>query len=405
MKRMPHITVRCIIVLAMFSVAFPSPVSTFAVRQPTDMVGDLSASQLSANLAAKAPDVSLGAGVLVTPDGRELWSRAAGQRRAMASTTKIMTAVVVLENTSLEDTCTVTGEAARIGESEAGVRTGDCLTVRALLEGTLVSSGNDAAQALAIYVGGDQAGFVAMMNSKAAALGLDDTHFANAHGLDAEGHYTTARDLAVLARYAMRNEEFRRIVAMPTVDIDGPGGAQELETSNKLIGSFSGATGIKTGWTNDAGYCLVASAKRNRVELVAVVLGANSAQARFDQAQKLLDWGFEHYASRQLASAEETLGAIPVTDFIDVSVSAITSQSVAAPIFDLDGEITREVALDSGIKAPVKRGDRVGSLTWRQGERLIARVDVVAASDVAAPGFFERIWIAVLRGWRSLSNR
>lgn len=405
MTRMLNITARIVVTLLVVALSLQTPASSFAARQATDVLADRPASQLPAETAATAPDVSLAAGMLVTPDGRELWSRSAGQRRAMASTTKIMTAIVALENASLDETCTVTSASAGIGESEAGVKAGDCLSVRTLLEGTLVSSGNDAAEALAIHIGGNEAGFVRMMNDKAAQLGLVDTHFANPHGLDAQGHYTTARDLAVLARYAMRNDEFRRIVAMPTVDIDGPGGAEELETSNELLGSYPGTTGIKTGWTNDAGYCLVASARRNHIELVAVVLGSHSLDARFEQARRLLDWGFEHYAARKLASAEETLGAVPVTDYLDISVSAITSESVTVPVLDLDGEITRELTLNSGIKAPVKRGDRVGSLTWRQGERLLARVDVIAASDVAAPGFFERVWIAVRRGWRSLTGR
>lgn len=405
MNRDSRISARILLVVAIAAHALYSPVSTFAVRQPTDRVGDRPASEVPSRLAADAPDVSLASGMLVTTDGRELWSRAAGDRRAMASTTKIMTAVVALENASLDETCTVTREAAGIGESEAGVKSGDCLTIRTLLEGTLVSSGNDAAQALAIYIGGSQTEFVTLMNEKAAALGLADTHFANAHGLDAADHYTTARDLGILARYAMRNQEFRRIVALQTVDIDGPGGAEALETSNELIGSYVGATGIKTGWTNDAGYCLVASARRNHIELVAVVLGAHSLEARFEQARRLLDWGFAHYSPRKLASAEETLGVVPVTDYLDVSVSAVTSGNVTASVFDADGEITRELMLESGVKAPVRRGDRVGSLTWRQGDRLVARVDLVAANDVAAPGFFERIWIAVRRAWRSVTAR
>ncbi|MHB9003827.1 MAG: D-alanyl-D-alanine carboxypeptidase family protein [Coriobacteriia bacterium] len=405
MNRKSYISVRIFLAAALGAFALHNPVSTFAVRQPTDRMGDRPASEAPAELAAAAPDVSLASGILVTTDGRELWSRGAGDRRAMASTTKIMTAVVALENASLDETCTVTREAAGIGESEAGVKSGDCLTIRALLEGTLVSSGNDAAQALAIYIGGSETGFVKLMNEKAAALGLTDTHFANAHGLDAQDHYTTARDLGILARYAMRNSEFRRIVAMPSVDIDGSGEAEELETSNELIRSYAGATGIKTGWTNDAGYCLVASAQRDQTELVAVVLGARSLKSRFDQARRLLDWGFAHYSPRQLASAEETLGVVPVSDYLDVSVSAITSGSVTAWVFDADGEISRELSLRSAVKAPVVRGDRVGSLTWRQGDRLLARVDLVAAIDVPAPGFFERIWIAVRRAWRSATAR
>ncbi len=376
----------------------PAPLSA------ADRVGDYEVSSAPSAVAAAAPDVVLKAGILSTGDGRELWSRDADVARAMASTTKIMTAVVVLENTSLDDTVAVSASAGRVGESVAGIKTGDVFTVRTLLEGMLVKSGNDAAEALAIRVGGTEAGFVDMMNAKAEELGLTSTHYANPHGLDAKGHHTSARDLAVLARYAMRNDEFRRIVGLPSVDLDGQGPARELETSNLLIGSYIGANGVKTGWTNDAGYCLVASAKRRDIELYAVVLGARSEQSRFDQAEALLDWGFQHYASRYIASAEETLGAVPVTDYLDTSVDAVVADAVKAPVFDLDGEITRKVDLYRGVEAPVARGQKVGTLTLAQGDRLLAQVPLVAGTDVERPGFFERIWIGIVRGWRSITG-
>ncbi|MRR11606.1 D-alanyl-D-alanine carboxypeptidase, partial [bacterium] len=228
--------------------------------------------------------------------------------------------------------------------------------------------------------------------------------FSNPHGLDAVGHYTTARDLAVLSRYAMRNDDFRRIVGMPFVDMDEEGPAEKLETSNLLIGDYIGATGIKTGWTDDAGYCLAASARRSGIELVAIVLGARTEQARFDQAKILLDWGFEHYSPRILASADETLGAVPVTDYLDVSVPAMPEKDLKLAVFDIDGDVTRELALEPGVAAPVKKGDRVGTLTLRQGDRMLSQIQMVAGADVDAPGFFERIWIAIRRMWRSATG-
>jgi len=370
----------------------------------TDRIGDYDLAAAPPAVAAANPDPTMAAGVLSTSDGRELWSRDVERKRAMASTTKIMTAMIALENASLDETISVSSSAGRIGESVAGLKTGDVFTMRTILEGMLVKSGNDAAEALAIHVGGSEDEFVEMMNAKAAELGLASTHFANPHGLDEEGHYTTARDLAVLARYAMSNDEFRRIVGMPSVDLDGQGPAPELETSNLLIGDYIGTTGVKTGWTNDAGYCLVASAKRRDVELYAVILGATSEQARFDQAKSLLDWGFEHYSSRYVASEGETLGAVPVTDYLDVEVPAIVDEAVKAPVFDLDGDVERKVDLYAGIEAPVARGDKVGTLTLRQGERLLAQVPLVAGASVEKPGFFERVWIAIVRGWRTITG-
>lgn len=370
----------------------------------TDRIGDYELSSAPAAVVAASPDPALAAGVLSTSDGRELWSRDVERKRAMASTTKIMTAIIALENASLEETIAVSSSAGRVGESVAGLKTGDVFTMRTILEGMLVKSGNDAAEALAIHVGGSEDEFVEMMNAKAAELGLASTHFANPHGLDEEGHYTTARDLAVLSRYAMSNDEFRRIVGMPSVDLDGQGPAPELETSNLLIGDYIGTTGVKTGWTNDAGYCLVASAKRRDVELFAVVLGAKTEQSRFDQAKALLDWGFEHYSSRYVASEGETLGAVPVIDYLDIEVPAVVDEAVKAPVFDLDGDVERQVDLFAGVEAPVSAGDKVGTLTLKQGERLLAQVPLVAGESVERPGFFERIWIAIVRGWRSITG-
>jgi len=384
-------------VIVLFNLCIPALATS-------DRIGDYELGAAPADVAAVSPDPVMAAGVLSTSDGRELWSRDLDSKRAMASTTKIMTAIVALENASLDDTVSVSSSAGRIGESVAGLKTGDVFTVRTILEGMLVKSGNDAAEALAIHVGGSEERFVELMNAKAAELGLDSTQFANPHGLDAEGHYTTARDLAILARYAMSNDEFRRIVGLPSVDLDGQGPGQELETSNLLIGDYLGATGVKTGWTNDAGYCLVASAKRRDVELYAVVLGARTENSRFDQAKKLLDWGFQHYSSRYIASADETLGAVPVTDYLDVEVAAIVEEPVKAPVFDLDGDIERKVDLYAGVEAPVARGDKVGTLTLTQGDRLLAQVPLVAGQSVEPPGFLERIWIAIVRGWRAITG-
>lgn len=353
-------------------------------------------------LRAQAPAVDMPAGALVAEDGRQLWARDPDERRAMASTTKIMTAIVALEQASLDETVPITGSSVSVGESSAGIRSGERLTVRELLEGLLVKSGNDAAEALAEHVAGTGEAFVEMMNAKAVELGLADTHFANTHGLDAPGHYSSAADLAVLARHAMGIEEFRRIVGLKTVTVGAGAGSHELQTSNLLIGTYTGTTGVKTGFTNRAGYCLIASAKRNGIELYAVVLGTGSEGSRFVQAKTLLDWGFAHYAPRQIASAEETLGAVPVADYLDAVVPVSVEANLKVRVFDFDGEVSSRLSLYESVRAPVKRGDRVGTLTVQQGDRLLAQVPVVATTSVEAPGVFERIWIAVVRVWRSM---
>jgi D-alanyl-D-alanine carboxypeptidase (penicillin-binding protein 5/6) len=350
-----------------------------------------------------APQVTMPSGILRTMDGRTLWSRDPDAERAMASTTKIMTALVVLEHAEMTDVVTVSQTAAGVGEAEVDLRPGQEITVGMLLEGMLVRSGNDAAIALAEHVGGSLDGFTAMMNQKAASLGLAHSSFANPHGLDEPGHYSSAEDLATLSTLAMSDARFADMVSQPSVMVDdGQGGAKRYESSNKLLGTYEGANGVKTGWTNKAGYCLVASAERGDIGLVAVVLGTDSEDERFDEARVLLDWGYAHYRPMEVATAETTASLVPVTDYLDRTVPAVVGESVTVPVFDLDGEVTASADVVHEVEAPVIEGQRLGTLTVRQGERLLAQVPIVAARDVAAPDAWERIEIWFTRIWRSV---
>lgn len=373
------------------------PATAVAVVRPSDRVGDVAVG--SGSLAAKAPDVDMAAGALVASDGRFLWSREADDERAMASITKIMTAVVVLERLSLSDTLTVPQSALEIGESDANLRAGEKLTVRQALEAMLVKSGNDAALALALRTSKNENAFVALMNKKAAALGMTHTKFANSYGLDEPGHYSTAADLAVLGRYAMANPTFRNIVRKEATAIGQESSRRRLETSNFLLGRYRGANGIKTGWTNDAGYSVVASANRGGEQLVAVVLGTGSESARFAAASELLDWGFLHVRRESLVASGSVLGQAQVTDYDDRFVPVLASQGSTPTVFDLDGSVRTTVRFDRRIKAPVVRGERLGVLVATQGDRLVASVPLVAGASVPAPGLFERISIGLHRWW------
>lgn len=368
---------------------------------PAERVGGVSIDSDTA-LAAAAPDVAMPAGVLRTADGRTLWDRDADVERAMASTTKIMTALVVLDVAEVTDTVTVSPQAAAVGESEAGLVAGQSYTVERLLEAMLVHSGNDAAFALAEHVGGDINGFVALMNAKAVELGLTHTAYTNPHGLDEPGHHTSAADLATLSTIAMADPRFADIVGMRRVDVTTGSRTVTFESSNKLLGTYEGATGVKTGWTNDAGYCVVASAERGAISLVAVVLGASSEDDRFEQAARLLDWGFTHYRETQVASAETTAALVPVTDWLDRTVTAVVAEGAVVPVFDLDGEVVSRVDMLPEVDAPVVKGQRLGTLTVVQGQRLLAQVPIVAADDVPAPDVWEAAGIWFTRIWRAV---
>jgi D-alanyl-D-alanine carboxypeptidase (penicillin-binding protein 5/6) len=388
--------VTCVILLA--------PASVHGAVLDTDIIGGIPISEVPDEVAATAPDVIMKAGVLTAPDGRVLWGRNTDGRRAMASTTKIMTAVVVRENAELTETVKVSREAAAVGESEADIRAGETYTVKHLLEAMLVKSGNDAAAALAEHVGGSEEEFAAMMNDKAIELGLADTRFANPHGLDDFGHYTTAEDLATMTRFAMADEEFRRIVGLREVTIDGGKGTRTLVNSNRLLEDYTGANGVKTGWTGRAGYCLAATAERDATDLTAIVLGSSSEAKRFQEAETLLDWGFENYGLQELGSSGVTLTTVPVSDYLDVSVDGVLEDDLVAPVFVPDGEIVVDVEAMPEVEAPVDAGQRLGTMTVTQGERLVAQAPVVAAYAVDSPGIFERIGIMFTRMWRAITG-
>lgn len=380
---------------------FGSAQGAFAAVLDSDYIGRV---EISADpkLRAGAPDLYVPAGALVTMDGRELWARDPAGRRAMASTTKIMTAVVVLENADLTEIVTVDRRAAAVGESVMGLVPGEKITVGELLKGVLVQSGNDAATLIAEHVGGSVSGFVGMMNAKAKALDLRNTRYVNPHGLDATGHYTSAEDLTSLARYAMRNPTFREIVGTYTVKVRSDRYTHTLVNHNVLLRTYKGAGGVKTGWTDEAGYCVVVTAKRKGVELAGTVMGASSEAGRAQEAKKLFDWGFKHYKPTTIVQADEKLGRVPVSDYMERTVAARTLEATSVPVFDLAGPVERRVELREDVPAPVKAGDAIGTLTVFQSTTVLVQVPVVAAFDVPEPTFGQRVVFFFGRLWKGI---
>ncbi|MBI5230953.1 MAG: D-alanyl-D-alanine carboxypeptidase [Coriobacteriales bacterium] len=374
-----------------------APSSALATQLKSDVVAGKTAAERRTALA-KLPDVSVKSGVVVTEDGTVLWASRPYDPRPMASITKIMTALVALENSDLDEMVEVKSDRTAPGESNIGLSVGDKLPMRAMLEGLLVKSGNDAAIAIAEHVGGSTDKFVGMMNRKAKQLGLDNTSFKNPHGMDAEGHHTSARDLQKLTRIAMRNAEFRRIVRMKTTKIDG----RSYSSTNVLLGSYPGTIGIKTGFTDGAGYSIVAAAKRDGRTYYAVALGNPNGRTRFDDARALLDWAYQHETEQSLMQGGTYLGTVPVRDYVDTSVGAVAAREETATVFDLRGDIDTKVELAEGVKAPVRRGSKIGQAVFTQDGEEVGRVDVVASRDVAAPTFLERVGISMTRAWRTV---
>ena len=243
--------------------------------------------------------------VMDAVSGRALYERESSQQSLIASTTKIMTALVVCEQCNVLDRMRIPKEAVGIEGSSMYLREGEVLTLQELLYGLMLSSGNDAAVALAIYCGGTVEGFVERMNDKARYLGLEDTHFENPHGLDSPGHYSTAKDLAVLAAYAMENPVFSKTVSAKTVRV----GQRYLTNHNKLLWRVEGADGVKTGYTKAAGRILVSSAERNGRRLIAVTIDDPDD---WKDHQALLEEGFSRYTIRRVVNAGQKVGTLEV---------------------------------------------------------------------------------------------
>lgn len=361
-----------------------APASALASRRPSDVIGTTPLSSGTVS-SSKAPDISARSGRLVTWQGRPLWSRGASVKRKMASTTKVMTALVVLESVNLTESVHITRSASRTPYG-IGLRTGEKRTVRQLLEYLLVRSSNDAATALAIHVAGSVPAFAERMNAKAKELGLNNTHFVNPHGLDATGHYTSASDLAKLMKVAMQKSEFRRIVSLrrTTLPAYGSRPRRVLQTTNKLFGEVVGLRGGKTGFTGGAGFTYVANAKRNGVTLTVTVLGSSSSAARFESARRLFEWGFKHYKLRSITTTKTGAGYVPIAENPALRVPARFAEATSAAVFDLGGPITKRPSTMSSVTVPVYKGQPLGSVVLTQESSVLATVPIVATTSKAS---------------------
>jgi len=385
-----------LLVLICTSVA---PATGFAFVAETDLIAGIP--YVERGIAPEQMiDIDAAAGFLMTRDGEVLWARNPDTHRSIASITKVMTAIVALERGNLDDWVVVSETAATVGESSAGFASSQSYTLRYMLEAMMMVSGNDSSVAIAEHIGGSEAGFVQMMNEQAAAIGMDQTHFANPHGLDQENHYSTASDVAKMIRYAMKIPVFREIVATPYFTM--PNGETRNNT-NRLLAIYEGANGVKTGMTLNAGLCLAASAARGDIELYSVVLAAPSDAERFQESADLLEFGFAHYASRVLMEGETQLGTIEVTNYIDVALAAGIAQSVSATYYDLLGPVEHHFEIVP-VKAPISEGTVVGFVTFTQNGKELATEPIVAFESIDKPGFFEAIGIGFTRFFRWISG-
>jgi len=342
---------------------------------------------------AAAPAVEAASALLVDAEtGAVLFARNARQRRAIASTTKIMTAILVLEHGRLDEMATVSEHASQAGQSSVWLQPGERLSLRDLLKGILIRSGNDAAVAAAEYVAGSEQTFVARMNARARELGARDSHFVNPHGLHDPDHYSTAADLALLARHAMRDETFRSIVRSKTDVIANSREPWDrlLTNRNRLLWQMPEADGIKTGFVNESGRCLVCSATREDWRLIGVLLDSPDM---FEEARALLEHGFAHFRRIRFAGEGQRVGRVAVRRGSArwVPIVAAGHVSVVVPRASA-AEYRSETVLDPP-RAPIEQGQELGRMDLLRDGEVIESAPLLAGAAVG------RAWWAIALTW------
>lgn len=364
------------------------------------VLAGVTAAALDLTAAAAGPgDLSAVSAVLIEAEtGTVLYQKNAGERRAMASTTKIMTALLTIEAGDLDREFTVDPLAIRVEGTSMGLQEGDRVSRRDLLYGILLPSGNDAANAAAVSVSGSIPEFVKLMNSKAQELGLSDTHFVTPSGLDADGHYTTALDLARLTAYAMKEETFCEIVACRSAEVEfgNPPYKRTLYNSNKMLARYDGAIGVKTGFTDNARRCLVSAAERDGVTLIAVTLNAGDD---WNDHTKMLDYGFTQVKAYPLELGCDTRVSVAGTG---KSVGVYSHEETLALTPQQRTRITRRVMLPAFVYGTVDKGDKLGEIRFFLDGELVKTCPLYADSTVTVPkeelSLFRRIleWAGII---------
>lgn len=342
----------------------------------------------------KEPTISSRAAVVIDrKTGLVVYGKNYNDVRKMASTTKIMTAIVVIENTpNLYETVTVSKKAASIGGSVLGLRTNDKVTINDLLYGLMLKSGNDTAIALAEAVGGSVEGFAVLMNNKAEELGLKDTHFVTPHGLDSDGHQTTAYELAKLANYALNNKKFREIVGTKNCTVTLSGRSLNISNGNELLGNFEGVYGVKTGFTNGANRCLVTACKRGDKDLISVVLGADTKNIRTKDSMNILKYAFKNYEYVNLENkVKQSFESWNDDNFLEIikgnkicanlELDEIEYSQILVNKNNIDN-VSVDIECEKLMEAPVYENTKVGTITIKLGEDVVSKSNILVKETV-----------------------
>ncbi|MBQ2836413.1 MAG: D-alanyl-D-alanine carboxypeptidase [Clostridia bacterium] len=344
--------------------------------------------------------------------GSILFGKNEKEQRKMASTTKIMTAIIVLENANLNDVVTVSSRAAGTGGSRLGLHTNDKISIRDLLYGLMLCSGNDAAVALAEHVGGDLSGFASLMNAKCDSLKLNSTHFVTPHGLDNDEHFTTAYELAIITNYALQNETFCNYVGTKHYTVSINGRPKNLSNTNELLGNLNGVYGVKTGFTNGANRCLVTSVKRDNIDLICIVLGADTKKDRTRDSIQLIEYAFKNF---EMINIKEKI----LTEFDNWKLCNSSSivvnkglsnnldlylEDIPFDFFPVNCNQTNNISIyiycSTSFEAPLATNSSLGYLTVSINEKTVITLNIYNSNFIPKKDYND-FWQEMIRNYTS----
>lgn len=353
-----------------------------------EKIANASTSSTVNSIDLEEPNITADYAILIeAATGRVIYEKNADEKAYPASTTKMLTCVLAIEKGDLDKTLSVSQRAAWTEDPYVGFQQGDMLKEHDLLKALMMVSDNSSAVVLAEGIGGSVEGFAKMMNDKAKEIGLTNSHFVTPNGLPDDDHYSTARDMAKIAAYGWHNEKFREFsgTEMDTIEWVSPVNKRMVvKNSNKLLGTMPGVNGIKTGWTNAAGGCLAASAKRDGVQLIAVVLHSDDVNTRFTEAGKLLEYGFSKVKKMKSMDKSRTERTVLVSHGEGFKVTAHPQEDVKFPLLQGDSEkdYTIKISGSGVVEAPIEKGQRVGQATVYYKGKKLNSIPMVADKDV-----------------------
>ena len=349
-----------------------------------------------------APEINCKSALLMEQStGQILFEHNSREALPPASVTKVMTMLLTMEaidggNLKYDDIVIASERAKSMGGSTIFLDAGESMSVHDLLKGIAVASGNDACVAIGEHIAGSESGFVDLMNNRARELGMKDTNFVNTNGLDAEGHLTSAHDIALMSRELLKHEDILKYTTIWTDSLRN--GEFGLANTNKLIRFYGGANGLKTGSTDDAGFCVSAAAKRDGMQLIAVVMGSETSDDRFESAKSMLDFGFANYCIVK-PSDNVKPGNVKVlkgeSEALKTELDTIFETLVPK---NKKGDVVGEVKLSETVTAPIKKGDKIGEVTFKLENKTLGKCNIIAAESVNKKGFM-RLYLETLKEW------